>query len=173
MDPSLIFEGIMDLPISAEGPIWLKVSLRGHRLFDCAGYSCVLHERDHFSLGCDLGTHIEEEMLPASRKVSGGYIQLAAMNCADASTSQYDNFCDAFGDELEPYAGKRRWAITLEGTYVQFKLPGELAVKAPSLWIWFFAKARTHEKLNQSREELLTAIAAVLHSDKVRGCLPG
>ena len=129
-------------------------------------------EESYFSLGCDLGTHIEEERPSALRRVSGGYIQIAAMNYADASTAQYDEFCDAFSDELEPYSRKRRWAITLEGTYVQFNLPSEPAVKAPSIWIWFFAAARTHEKSNQSREELLAAIGEALHAHKVRQCLP-
>lgn len=132
----------------------------------------LARERSYFSLGCDLGIHIEEENPPASRKVSGGYIQLAAMSYAKASTTQYDEFCDAFGDELEPYAGKRRWAIRLEGRYVQFNLSSELAVKAPSIWIWFFAAERTHEKSNQSREELLNAIGEALHLDTVRRCLP-
>lgn len=129
-------------------------------------------EGSYFSLGCDLGAHIEEERPPTLRMVSGGYIQIAAMNYAEASTAQYDVFCDAFSCELEPYSRKRRWAITLEGTYVQFNLPSELAIKAPSIWIWFFAAARTHEKSSQSREELLAAIGEALHSRRVLQCLP-
>jgi hypothetical protein len=132
----------------------------------------LAREQSYFSLGCDLGAHTEEERPPALRKVSGGYIQIASMKYAEASTAQYDEFCDALGDELKPYAGRRRWAINLEGTYVQFNLPNELSVKAPSIWIWFFAAAKTHEKSNQSREELLAAIGEALHAHQVRRCLP-
>jgi len=129
-------------------------------------------EESYFSLGCDLGAHIEEERPPTLRRVSGGYIQIAAMNYTEASTAQYDEFCDAFSSELEPYSRKQRWAITLEGSYVQFNLPNEPAVKAPSIWIWFFAAARTHEKSSLSREELLAAIAEALHAHRVRQWLP-
>src|SRR5262249_40019098 len=92
-------------------------------------------ERSYFSLGCDLGSHIEEEKPPKWRKVSGGYIQVASMKYAEASTAHYDQFCEAFGGELKLYADKRRWAVNLEGTFVQFNLPNEMPVKAPSIWI--------------------------------------
>ena len=126
----------------------------------------------YFSLGCDLGEHIEEEQPPASRKVSGGYIQIVAANYAEASTAHYDAFCEAFGRELKSYGEKRKWRITLEGTYVQFNLSDEPPVKAPSIWIWFFAAAKTYERSSQSREELLSAIQEALHAYRVRKCLP-
>ena len=131
----------------------------------------IAKERSYFSLGCDLGSHTEEEQAPTRRKVSGGYIQIASINYADASTGQYDAFCEAFGEQLRLCVGKQRWTIDLQGTYVQFNLPSELPVKAPSIWIWFFAAAKTHGKSNQSREELLSAIGESLHARRVHQCL--
>lgn len=131
----------------------------------------IARERSYFSLGCDLGRHTEEEQPQKQRKVSGGYVQIASINYAEASTNQYDAFSEALGDELEQYVGKRRWKIDLESTYVQFSLPGEPPVKAPSIWMWFFAAANTHEKSDQSREQLLAAIGDALHADQVCRCL--
>ena len=131
----------------------------------------MARERSYFSLGCDLGRHSEDEQPQMRKRVSGGYIQVASMNYAEASTDQYDAFCEAFGKELRLHVGKQRWRIELQGTYVQFNIPDELSVKAPSMWIWFFAVSRTHEKSDQSREELLAAIGETLHVDHVRECL--
>jgi hypothetical protein len=131
----------------------------------------IAKERSYFSLGCDLGRHSENEQPEMRRRVSGGYIQVASMNYAEASTDQYDAFCEAFGKELELYVGKQRWRIELQGRYVQFNIPGELSVKAPSMWIWFFAASRTHGKSDQFREELLATIGETLHTDHVRECL--
>jgi hypothetical protein len=128
-------------------------------------------ERSYFSIGCDLGRHTEEEQSPTQRKVSGGYIQIASMNYAEASTDQYDAFCEAFSEELKLHAGKRWWKIDLQGTYVRFNLPNEPSANAPSVWIWFFAAERTHTKSDKSREELLAAIGEALHADQVRQCL--
>jgi hypothetical protein len=131
----------------------------------------MARERSYFSLGCDLGRHSEDEQPQMRKRFSGGYIQVSSMNYAEASTDQYDAFCEAFGKELRLHVGKQRWRIELQGRYVQFNIPDELSVKAPSMWIWFFAASRTHEKSDQSREELLAAIGETLHADHVRECL--
>lgn len=133
----------------------------------------MARELSYFSLGCDLGRHAEDEQRQAYRKVSGGYIQIASMGYAKVSTDQYDSFCETFGAELRRYAGKQHWKIDLQGQYVQFNMPDELPVKAPSIWMWFFAAARTHERSDQSREDLLAAIEEALHVDRVRRCLIG
>jgi hypothetical protein len=127
-------------------------------------------ERSYFSLGCDLGRHTEDEQPHMFRKVSGGYIQIASMSYARASTDQYDAFSEKFGRKLRQYAGKQRWKINLQGQYVQFNMPGEMSAKAPSIWMWFFAAAKNHERSDQSREDLLEAIEESLHADQVRQC---
>ncbi len=129
-------------------------------------------ERSYFSLGCDLGTHVEE-MQPKSRKnVAGGYIQVASMDYSVATTDLYDRFCDALEKALGRFVEKQHWTINLEGAYVQFKLPDEKEVLAPSIWIWFFAAARTEVKAVESREELIVALDKGLHAEAVRRCLP-
>jgi hypothetical protein len=127
----------------------------------------MARERTYFTLGCDLGRHTEIDRPKDQSKVSGGYLQIASTKYAEASTGHYDAFCEAFGRQLRRYVRKQRWKIDLQGTYVQFNIPGELSAKAPSIWIWFFAAAGSHDKSDKSREELLTAIADALHADQV------
>jgi hypothetical protein len=133
----------------------------------------IARERSYFSLGCDLGRHVEDEQPPIRRNISGGYIQISSMTYAQASTDQYDTFCKVFGKELKRYTGKQRWKIDLQGQYVQFNMPGEPSAMAPSIWMWFFAAAKTHETSDHFREELLVAIEGALHADQVRQCLSG
>jgi hypothetical protein len=131
----------------------------------------IARERSYFSLGCDLGRHTEKEELETKRKVSGGYIQIASMNYAKASTDQYDAFCEVFSEELKRYVREQRWKLGLRGAYVQFNMPNEPPALAPSMWIWFFAAARSHRKSDKSREEFLAAIGEALHAGRVRRCL--
>lgn len=133
----------------------------------------IAAEQSYFSLGCDLGRHSEKEQSKMRRRVSGGYIQVASINYAQASTGQYDAFCDVFSRELRRKASQWRWKIDLQGTYVKFNIPEEPPAKAPSMWIWFFAAAKTHDQADISREELLRAIGEALHAHKVRDCLGG
>jgi hypothetical protein len=119
-------------------------------------------ENVYFSLGCDLGAHQEPESPAAQRQVAGGYIQVAAINYSDATTDQYDEFGKAVASELRKRAHSFHWRIELVGTWVKFCLPGEPTVTSPSMWIWFFAAARTKEKALASRESLIGAISDVL-----------
>jgi hypothetical protein len=124
-------------------------------------------ENVYFSFGCDLGDHQELESPAAQRQVAGGYIQVAAINYSDATTDQYDEFGKAMASELRKRAHSFHWRIELVGTWVKFCLPSEPAVTSPSMWIWFFAAARTKEKALASRESLIGAISDVFHMPKV------
>jgi hypothetical protein len=148
------------------------------KIFECASSQAltellvlIAREQSYFSLGCDLGRHSEEEKAKTSRRVSGGYIQVASINYARTSTAQYDAFCDVFSKELGQRATKGQWKIDLQGTFVQFNIPCEPSARAPSIWIWFFAAAKTHKEADASREELLGAIGESLHAHRVRQSL--
>jgi hypothetical protein len=128
-------------------------------------------ENVYFFLGCDLGDHQELESPVAQRQVAGGYIQVAAINYSDATTEQYDEFGKAVVSELRKRAHSFHWRIELVGTWVKFCLPSEPTVTSPSMWIWFFATARTKEKALASRESLIGAISDVFHMQKVMATL--
>lgn len=127
----------------------------------------IAKENLYFSLGCDLGNHHEPEQSAPLRQVAGGYIQVTSINYASVTTDQLDAFCSAFGSRLKRLSGSHHWSIDLVGTWVNFVLPGEPAARAPSMWIWFFAAARTLSKADASRAALIGAISETLHTPTV------
>jgi hypothetical protein len=131
----------------------------------------IAKENLYFSLGCDLGNHHEPEQPAPLRQIAGGYIQVTSINYASVTTDQLDTFSLAFGSKLKRLSGSHHWSIDLVGTWVNFVLPGEPAVSAPSMWIWFFAAARTPSKADASRESLIGAISETLHAPAVSKCL--
>jgi hypothetical protein len=126
----------------------------------------ISEENVYFSLGCDLGMHPEPEAKATLRQVAGGYIQVVGMDYELLSTDNYDEFNKHFERGLRTKSESRSWRIWLQGRYVNFKFPDQPPVMAPSIWIWFFARARTKEKAVASRESLIDAISDVLHMSK-------
>jgi hypothetical protein len=126
----------------------------------------ISEENVYFSLGCDLGMHPEPEAKANLRQVAGGYIQVVGMDYEVLSTDNYDEFGKRFEAGLRAKSQGCIWRIWLEGRYVNFKFPDQPSVKAPSMWIWFFAPSRTKEKAVASRESLIDAISDVLHTSK-------
>lgn len=125
----------------------------------------------YFSLGCDLGNHPEPDQPTSLRQVSGGYLQVTSIDYAAVTTDQIDSFSLAFGSRLRRLSGSLHWSIDLVGTWVDFVLPGEPAARTPSMWIWFFAAARTRSKADASREALISAISETLHVSFVSRCM--
>jgi hypothetical protein len=131
----------------------------------------ISEENVYFSLGCDLGMHPEPEAKATLRQVAGGYIQVVGMDYELLSTDDYDEFGQRFEAGLRAKSQGCIWRIWLEGRYVNFKFPDQPPVKAPSMWLWFFAPARTKEKTLASRELLIDAISDVLHMSKTARAL--
>jgi hypothetical protein len=131
----------------------------------------IAKENVYFSLGCDLGDHPEPESTAAQRQVAGGYIQFAAINYRTATTDHYDEFCKTMEPELRKRARSSHWRIELVGTWVKFCLPDEPTITSPSMWIWFFAAARTKAKAVSSREALIGAMSDVPHMPEVTSTL--
>jgi hypothetical protein len=133
----------------------------------------IARENLYLSLGCDLGDHSEPESTAGQREVAGGYVQFAAINYSNATTSQYDEFFKDMEPELRNRARSYYWRIELVGTWVKFCLPDEPTTTSPSMWIWFFAMARTKAKAVVSREALIGAISDVIHMPEVACTLRG
>ena len=125
----------------------------------------------YFSLGCDLGDHSEPQSIAAQRQVAGGYIQFAAINYCNATTGQYDDFCEAMEPELRKRVLRSHWRVELVGSWVKFCFPVEPKTTSPSMSIWFFAAARTKAKAVASREALIGAMSDVLHLPEVASTL--
>jgi hypothetical protein len=127
----------------------------------------ISDENSYFPLGCDLGHNPDPNGPVAQRYVAGGYLQLAAVKYADFTTDDFDKFGLALAGALEPLSKKQFWVLELVGTYVSFRLPGEPAIQAPSLWIWFYAKARDRRRALSAREGMISAISTALHTQSV------
>ena len=140
-------------------------------LAECLGR--ISRENAYFSLGCDLGSHSEPEQSAAVREVAGGYIQVTSISYAAVTTKQLDDFGEAFVRKLKALSVHHSWRIWLDGTWVNYRLPGEPVVTAPSQWIWFFARARTAKKAISEREVLIRALTDSLHSPRVLDALRG
>jgi hypothetical protein len=74
-----------------------------------------------------------------------------------------DSFCVAFEKRLRRMSGAHRWRIELVGKFVSFCLSGEPQVTTPSIWIWFFAAAKSASKAKESREALIAALEKAIH----------
>jgi len=111
-----------------------------------------------FSLGCDIGAHVEFARARQYRQVSGGYIQVACRDYVHAKREAYAAFANAVVAAVKPRAGRDYWEVEFVGQMVNFQFAGEPNGVYPSLTIWFFAAARTPVAAVQSRERLIEAI---------------
>jgi hypothetical protein len=127
----------------------------------------IAEENLYFSLGCDLGMHPEPEAKVALRRVAGGYVQVVGIDYSVLSTGDYDEFGNRVGRALRARSQGRNWRLWLQGCYVNFKFVHQPAVMAPSMWLWFFAKAKTDGKAIEEREYLIATLSDVLHSARV------
>jgi hypothetical protein len=131
----------------------------------------IAEENVYFSVGCDLGMHPEPEVKVTLRQVAGGYVQVAGMDYEQLSTADYDEFGGRIERQLRAKSQGRNWRLWLEGRFVDFKFPDRPTVNAPSMWVWFFARAKTERRAIEGREELITTLSDVLHSPRVASAL--
>jgi|ERR1700737_56056 hypothetical protein len=131
----------------------------------------ISEENIYFSLGCDLGKHEEPEAKAPLRQVAGGYVQVVGIDYEGLSTDQYDEFGDRVQRALRAKSQGRNWRLWLQGCFVNFKFPGRPAIMAPSMWIWFFARAKNEERAIEAREELIAILSEILHSARTADAL--
>lgn len=115
-----------------------------------------------FSIGCDLGQHVDFERKSIRRCVAGGYIQVAFMNYSSASTSEYDGLANAIERVVRSMSDRSSWSLRLMGCFFDFRFPNEPLARAPSLWIWFYARAKRERQAVQEREALIRALTSSL-----------
>jgi hypothetical protein len=112
-----------------------------------------------FTIGCDLGIHVEPTNVPVRRReVAGGYIQLASAHYERTNSDLYAALANAIVAHVKVRTGEDNWRIEFIGKWVNFQFENEPKGIYPSLWIWFFAAAPDPFAAVQSRERLIEAI---------------
>lgn len=116
-----------------------------------------------FTLGCDLGSHMEPTNVPVCRRaVAGGYVQVAGIHYHRTSTEAYAALANSLVAAVRPRSGTDYWEINFVGKGVSFQFEGEPTGIQPSLWIWFFGGARNEFSAMESRERLIGALSDTL-----------
>jgi hypothetical protein len=116
-----------------------------------------------FTLGCDLGSHMEPTNVPLRRRaVAGGYVQVAGIHYHRTSTEPYAALANSLVAAVRARSGADFWEINFVGKGVSFQFDGEPTGIHPSLWIWFFAGGRDEFSAMESRERLVGAISDTL-----------
>jgi hypothetical protein len=146
--------GFIDLRGKPEIATAIKETMKSPRLAD---WLIRLAQPDSslFSLGCDIGSHIEEKT-----NVSGGYIQLIAVDYSesDIDDEYYKKLAAELKEKIDLIAAEENWRIVFEVKRVQVNLDGFNA-ETDCLWIWFFALADDSASADASRERLLKGLS--------------
>ncbi|HEY6815982.1 MAG TPA: hypothetical protein VI168_10620 [Croceibacterium sp.] len=114
------------------------------------------------SLGCDLGQHEVPKARIRTRRVAGGYVQVISSRreAPEAEMAFFKRAGKRLEQGLVGGAGEDHWEINLCLAPVALKLEDE--VDCQSIWIWFYAKASTHDRALASRERLLQVLSKVM-----------
>jgi len=128
--------------------------------------SCV------FSLGCDLGAHRAKGGPKRLRDVAGGYIQVVCGEYAKTKPEDYRRFAEEIASAMQKRSSGNRWELTfvLKGVELHLDDFGKIA---PSVWIWFDARAAKPEAALQARENLIDCLTEALTADASLAALKG
>jgi hypothetical protein len=75
-----------------------------------------------FTLGCDLGSHMERTNVPLRRRmVAGGYVQVAGIHYHRTPTDAYAALANSIVASLRHLSGPDYWRIDFVGGGVNFK----------------------------------------------------
>lgn len=114
------------------------------------------------SLGCDLGQHSEPKSRIKTRRVAGGYVQVASAQPLEPEIELelLKAVGTAIAAGITEASGPDYWAVDLQLAPVILNFDSEIECR--SIWIWFYAKASTSERALAARERLLIALEQVL-----------
>jgi hypothetical protein len=115
------------------------------------------------SLGCDLGQHEVPKARIGTRRVAGGYVQVISprREAPEAELAFLKQVAKRLEHELIGGVGVDHWEINLCLAPVALNLEEE-EVDCQSIWIWFYAKASTHDRALASRERLLQVLSKAM-----------
>jgi hypothetical protein len=115
-----------------------------------------------FTLGCDLGTHVEKDEKGLPLHVAGGYVQFMSAQYATWSGDDYFALTKVICEALDPRSSGHTWVLRFECVSVLLKLD-HFCDTIPSLWTWFFASASTLALALESREQLVRELRTVMN----------
>ena len=110
-----------------------------------------------FSLGCDIGTHVERPAGKKPRHATGGYVQLLAADYARWAEAEYKAVAETWAARVESAAGDDEWDLAFLLQVVQFNLDG-VNDEILSLSVDFNAWAANPAAAGRSRERLIKTI---------------
>lgn len=110
----------------------------------------------NFSIGCDLGSHEQPDDRDAPY-VAGGYVQIARANFYSTSAPAYLAQARTITQHVNQRSSDEAWKLEHVCTSVRFLIDGHDEI-LPSLWIWFFASAKSDVRALESRERLIVAL---------------
>lgn len=109
------------------------------------------------SLGCDLGERSARSGRAETRRIAGGYVQVADAKLRDDAPSLLQRTCRHFEEALRSAVEGDRWRVdfNLRAVAYEFDPP----IRAHAVWIWFEAGASSGAGAVASRERLLGCLA--------------
>ncbi|MBA1139308.1 hypothetical protein [Mesorhizobium neociceri] len=110
-----------------------------------------------FSIGCDLGHHVDPAAPKGRRRVAGGYIQLTSSHYDLVRPDDWARLCNGVSDTLQQSAPMDEWDVhfKLEPVWVEID---DVDQATGAVHVAFYANAKTHHDALRSRERLIAAI---------------
>lgn len=110
-----------------------------------------------FSIGCDLGHHVDPAAPKGRRRVAGGYIQLTCSQYDIVRPQDWARLCNGVSDTLQQSAHMDEWDVhfKLEPVWIDFD---EVDQATGAVHVAFYANAKTHHDALRSRERLIAAL---------------
>ncbi|MER8842853.1 hypothetical protein NKH86_29960 [Mesorhizobium sp. M0913] len=110
-----------------------------------------------FSIGCDLGHHVDPTAPKGRRRVAGGYIQLASSLYDRVGPEDWARLCNGVSDTLQESAHMDAWDVhfKLEPVWIDID---DVDQATGAVHVAFYANAKTHHDALHSRERLISAI---------------
>ncbi len=110
-----------------------------------------------WSLGCDVGRHVEPHGPVSRRHMTGGYVQLIAADYAHAVVEDYKRLAEVMAPIVERNVSNDIWELDFLLQTVQLNLDS-FDDRTVSLSIEFNAIAETREAARASRERLIATL---------------
>jgi hypothetical protein len=110
-----------------------------------------------FSVGCDLGSHLEADALESARFVAGGYVQFVSNQYALAPPAKLKGWAKSVAKTIKKHAMDANWRVLFEIAPIQLNIDDFFDLTG-SIHVSFWALAQSPMAAADSRELLIQAI---------------
>lgn len=119
-----------------------------------------------FTVGCDVGHHVEAGALQNERYVSGGYVQFALVRATYNEASRWARLFNDMQEGLKARVADDYWRVHLRLSPILVRLDN-LNQMQGSVHVDFFACAANGGAARKSRERLINAINASITATSI------